>query len=182
MPVNYKQTDKDVLCQRTQYAKGGIARAYWDYKDKIIVGCVRNNANTILDAGCGEGIILERLYKLFPGKRVFGIDIDKRNISICDGFDFETSYGDLRSLDGVQDDSIDCCILSEVIEHITDIDAVFSEIKRILKKSGSLIVVFPNDFMMKLARIITFKFKEAFYDPGHVDQWTPKMLKRHLPI
>jgi ubiquinone/menaquinone biosynthesis C-methylase UbiE len=54
------------------------------------------------------------------------------------------------------------------------------EMRRVLKKGGRLIIVFPNDFVFKLARLVTFMLKEAFYDPGHLRQWTPGDMKSYL--
>jgi hypothetical protein len=52
-----------------------------------------------------------------------------------------------------------------------------SEIYRILKAFRKLIILFPNDRTFKIARILAGKFKEAYYDPGHLRQWTPRDIK-----
>jgi hypothetical protein len=54
------------------------------------------------------------------------------------------------------------------------------EIQRILRSGGRAIIIFPNDFNFKIARILTGKLKEAFYDAGHTRQWTPKILTQLL--
>jgi hypothetical protein len=43
-----------------------------------------------------------------------------------------------------------------------------------------VIIVFPNDAIFRLARLATFRFKEAAYDPGHVRQWTPSAMRSLL--
>jgi hypothetical protein len=50
----------------------------------------------------------------------------------------------------------------------------------VLKKYGTLVLLFPHDSIFKLTRILTFKFREAFYDAGHVKQWHPKEMIRVL--
>ena len=80
----------------------------------------------------------------------------------------------------MQDNTVDCCILSEVIEHLNQPELALTEIKRILKVGGKLIIVFPNDLVFKSARLLTFKFKEAFYDSGHSRQWTPSAMVDYL--
>jgi len=179
MPVDIKPQQQEVLYQRAQYEKGGIGRLYWDYRDKSIFENIQRNAQVILDAGCGEGITLEELCKRFPNRDVRGIDINPENIDICKKYNLPVSEGDLLNID-VSDESVDCCVFSEVVEHLNQYNAALTEIYRVLKKGGRLIIVFPNDFMFKLARILCFKFKEAFYDPGHVRQWAPRMMKKHL--
>jgi len=179
MPVDCTFRDKKVIYQRDQYQKGGFGRKYWDYRDKVIFKNIPENAKTIIDAGCGEGITLEKLRRLYPGRDIKGIDIIKENIEICQKFNLPVIEADICDLK-LRAESIDCCILSEVIEHLTDYEKALSEIYRVLKKGGRLIIVFPNDTMFKLARLAMFQFKEASYDPGHVKQWTPGDMKRYL--
>lgn len=179
MPVDYTFRDRNVLFQREQYNKGGIAKLYWDYRDKVIFKNINDDSKVILDLGCGEGITLEKLLKVYPGKNIKGIDIDRRNIEICKKYNLPVSEGDIFSL-ALAKESVDYCILSEVIEHLRDYKTALIEIKRILKKEGKLIIVFPNDPIFKLARLVTFKFKEAFFDPGHLYRFTPKSMKECL--
>lgn len=179
MPVDIKPRKQEVLYQREQYEKGGIGRLYWNYRDKSIFENIQRNARVILDAGCGEGVTLEKLCKSFPDRDVKGIDINPENIDICKKYNLPVSQGDLLDLD-IPDKSVDCCVFSEVVEHLENYDAALTEIYRVLKKGGRLIIIFPNDLMFKFARILCFKFKEAFYDPGHVRQWVPRMMKKCL--
>jgi ubiquinone/menaquinone biosynthesis C-methylase UbiE len=181
MPVNYMQSENsaDVLYQRDQYKKGGIAKRYWDYRDKVIVKSISEDADVILDAGCGEGITLEKICGAFGGRRVIGLDIIDDNVSICKKHGLPVSKGDIYHLE-MPDKSVDCCVFSEVIEHLDDPKSALLEVKRVLNPGGRLIVVFPNDLTFKLARIITLKFKEAFYDAGHLIQWSPKSIKLFL--
>lgn len=83
MPVNEKQTQGEILYQRQIYEKGGLSRFYWDYKDGIILRNITPQDKLILDIGCGEGILLEKINKLAPQSKVTGIDYMPENISIC---------------------------------------------------------------------------------------------------
>jgi 2-polyprenyl-3-methyl-5-hydroxy-6-metoxy-1,4-benzoquinol methylase len=184
MPVREeKQTGEgafpETLYQREQYEKGGVGRWYWDLRDGEIIAAVPDRAATILDAGCGEGITLEKLCRRFPDKKVSGIDLLDENLAICGNHGLPVSKGDLAKLD-LQAGSIDCCILAEVIEHLDRPEGVLRELWRIMKTGGRLIVVYPNDAAFKFARLATLKIKEAKYDPGHVRQWTPRMMKKAL--
>ena len=55
-----------------------------------------------------------------------------------------------------------------------------TELHCALRPGGRLILIFPNDRMFKIARLGMAKFREAFYDPGHVKQWTPVTIKKEL--
>lgn len=179
MPVDYSHRDKNMLYQRNQYALGGIGRFYWDCRDSAIIKNITEDANVILDLGCGEGITLEKLLKLYPKKDIRGIDTDKENIDICKSFNLPVFEGNIFDLN-IASGSIDCCILLEVIEHLENYDLALKEVSRILKKDGRLLIVFPNDINFKIARLFTLKFREAFYDPGHLYQFTPNVLGERL--
>lgn len=178
MPVNIKKPhNEDNLYQRDQYNKGGISKIYWDYRDKMIMRYIKGER--ILDIGCGEGVTLEKLIKSFPDKNIVGIDFLKENVEICKSHNLPVKFGSVYNLD-FENGCLDTCILSEVIEHLDNHNKALKEIYRVLKKDAFLVVLFPNDLNFKIARIITGRFKEAFYDSGHIKQWLPFTLTREL--
>jgi len=177
-PVNFSSRLEDHIFQREQYKKGGFGCWYWDYRDKKIISYIKNE-HIILDIGCGEGITLEKLIKKFPNKDIKGIDYIQENVEICKKYGLPVEYGSVYNLK-IENNSVDYVVFLEVIEHLTDYKKALQEICRVLKPNGSLILIFPNDRIFKMARILTLKFKEAFYDPGHLKQWTPRTIKKEL--
>jgi 2-polyprenyl-3-methyl-5-hydroxy-6-metoxy-1,4-benzoquinol methylase len=179
MPVNEKQTSGVALYQREQYQKGGISQWYWDYKDNIVLNEINELDNTILDIGCGEGILLEKLTKRYPHRNIVGLDTMPENVQIGSNLGLPVKLGDIYHLD-LPDNSMDVVILMEVIEHLVNPDLAFEEIHKVLKPGGKLLIVFPNDAFFLIARILTLKFKEAAYDPGHQKQWTHREIRGFL--
>lgn len=171
MPVDPGYHGYPPLIQRDQYAKGGLGRWYWDFRDKIILDFIRSEDQDILDLGCGEGITLERLIKHFPGRNIQGIDILPENVAICETLQLPARLGDVYALD-CQDSSQDVVLFLEVLEHLPEPEIAIREINRILRPGGRVLILFPNDRMFFFSRLITCRFREAFYDPGHVRQWT----------
>lgn len=169
--------NQTVLRQRQQCSKGGIGRIYWDYHDRQLMRYIKGE--TILDVGCGEGITLGKIIQHFPEKNIKGIDNSQENVTICRKYNLPVEPGDVYELN-FKDNSVDTCILSEVIEHLNDYATALKQIYRVLKKGGLLILLFPNDRNFKISRILTGKFKEAFYNAGHVRQWTPKLIRNDL--
>lgn len=172
MPVTEKKTEQEPLYQRAQYAKGGIARRYWDYRDSVALSLLEPHDSVIVDIGCGEGITLEKIAGMFPSAEVTGIDSMQENVDICLKHGLPARPGSVYELD-CDDDTADAVVFMEVIEHLKDPEAALREIHRIMKPGGRLITVFPNDRLFMIARLLTFKFREAFYDPGHLKQWSP---------
>lgn len=177
MPVDVGLKKEGRIYQREQYAKGGIGVAYWDYRDRSAFRYVRGE--TILDIGCGEGITLEKLMRAFPEKQIIGIDAEPENIEICRQRGLPIVPGNIYHFP-FTDASVDCVLFLDVIEHLSEPKKALAEIKRILRPGGRLIIIFPNDVMFKIARIMTGMIREAFYDSGHVMQWAPGKARRSL--
>ncbi len=179
MPVTSHSTSNHTLYQRDQYKKGGLGRTYWDYRDKITLSFLDDKDRCIIDLGCGEGITLGKIVKAHPNSQVYGIDVLEENIEICKNYDLPVKKGECDNID-LPDNSVDAVVFMEVIEHLEDPTATINEIYRILKPEGKLILVYPNDVFFKIARILTLRFREAAYDPGHVKQWTPNEMRQFL--
>lgn len=179
MPVTDKSASQETLYQRDQYAKGGLGRLYWDYRDGVALSALLGTERVILDVGCGEGLTLERLVKRFPESEVVGIDRLEENVEICRSHGLPARKGDVYDID-LPDDSVDAVLLFEVIEHLERPEEAIGEVGRVLKPGGRLVLIFPNDFVFKVARLATLRFEEARYDPGHVRQWTPRSVREAL--
>lgn len=90
---------------------------------------------TTLDAGCGDmpygRIIMEK------ASRYDSIDIEKRASGV-------TFLGDIQNMDMISDESYDCVVSFEVIEHVKEPAKAISEIARVMKKGGVFIVSAPH--------------------------------------
>lgn len=177
MPVDTGLNKEGMIFQREQYAKGGLGVRYWDFRDRVAFRHV--TGNDILDAGCGEGVTLEKLVKLFPQARVIGLDAEPENLEICRKHGLPVQGGSLYELP-FADASFDTVLFAEVIEHLEAPEKALEEIFRVLRPGGRVIIIFPNDRTFLLARLAMGMVREAFYNPGHVRQWTPRQIRRSL--
>ena len=122
----------------------------------------------ILDAGAGEA-----QYK----KYCLHLDYTAQDIAVYEGVGnqegFQTGERDYSNLDiisdiydiPVEDGSFDIVLCSEVIEHITDPVKVFSEINRVLKKDGILIITAPFNSLTHYAPFhYSTGFSRYFYE------------------
>ncbi|MDH5374541.1 MAG: class I SAM-dependent methyltransferase [Candidatus Bathyarchaeota archaeon] len=128
--------------------------------------------NSLLDVGCGRGIIgaLVRIYR--SPRIVVGVDIFDDYLAFCEkmGFYDQLIKHDLRNRLPFQDKEFEVSTCVEVIEHL-DKDcgtSVLSELERI---SESVIVTAPTKF-----------FPQRAYDGNtfqrHVCGWSAKELKK----
>lgn len=178
MPVDHRISGDKILYQRDIYAKSALTRRFRDYLDSIALGALKGRP-CVLDIGCGEGILLEKIGQFCSDVSAQGIDLCRENIEICRSHKLSAFLADACKLpfaDGV----FDACVMTEVIEHLEDGQAqcVIGEAYRVLSKGGIIIVMFPKDRNYRIARLLTCKFREAFYDMGHERQWTPEAAER----
>jgi len=99
----------------------------------------------ILDLGCGEGEYSKRLKD--SGFDVISGDIDSARFKYKDEIGFK--YCDITNKLPFADNTFDYVLLLEVIEHLRNPYAVISEINRIIKENGFLILSTPNILSLK---------------------------------
>jgi SAM-dependent methyltransferase len=179
MPVHHGLPKDGMIYQREQYAKGGVGRWYWDYKDNVAFSCILPHHQTILDLGCGEGVGLEKLTLRFPAKMVMGIDLEPENVEICLRHNLRALRSSIYELP-FGNSTVDACICIDVLEHLERPVEALEEARRVLSTAGRLIIIVPHDRNFLLARLAFGMVKEAFYDSGHVKQWRPGELSRLL--
>lgn len=137
----------------------------------------------ILDFGCGMGKTMKKISEVNPDADLFGMDVSstaiERGRKLFPDFDFyEINDGDPLPL---EDNSIDFVFSSEVIEHVYDTENAFSELNRVLKKGGKVLITVPYHGLIKNILIALFGF-ERHFDPtwGHIRFYTKKSLFRVL--
>lgn len=99
-------------------------------------------SRSILDAGCGTGIVLQKLGN--PIKNV-GIDLAPEAISLCRRRGLSNvQHADIRALP-FDDASFDAVICSSVLYHqwVPDISSALRELRRVLHPGGLLLVNVP---------------------------------------
>ncbi len=116
--------------------------------------------HTVLDAGCGSGRVFQ--HRLAGhARRVVGVDVTdepRANPNIDDAV-----RGDLRALP-LRAASFDAVIVSHVAEHLTEPEAVFAELARVMRPGGRLFLLTPNrwHYVALGARLLPHRLHLAF--------------------
>lgn len=98
----------------------------------------------LVDFGCGDGYFLTTLAQRVDGLKCYGFDIVRYPAwsSIPD-----VHFTSLESLPiPLADSSVDKVFCSQVIEHVSDAQALAAELARILKPNGRLWIATPNSY------------------------------------
>lgn len=142
------------------------------FNNTLIKTLKKLKVESILDAGCGEGFILNRLMQENVGKNLEGIDYSKQAVGIGKKqFPFlNIKVGDIYNL-SYPDNSFDAVICSEVLEHLKDPAAAIREIRRVSKKYAVISV--PNEpFFMGGRMLRGLNIKQFGNHPEHINHWT----------
>lgn len=125
----------------------------------------------VLDIGCGDGALTYRVIK--KGADVIGIDNSKEGIGLAKEI-FEKKKTSAKFIltsayqIPIDDNSIDCVVCSDVIEHLAEPEKMLSEIQRVLRTQGKLVLTTP------------YRFGEIPWDKNHVKEYYPGELKSLL--
>jgi len=163
-----------------------VANRLINKADKVRINKIikaAGNNNTILDIGCYDGTIGEKLIN--TGNIVYGIEISKDAGIIAEQKGLIVSYVSVEDRFPYDDKFFDVVIAGEIIEHLLDTMHFLNEIKRIMKDTGILILTTPN--VASLGRRIFLLFGknpyfEAAYgfppdaDAGHIRFYTKGLL------
>lgn len=112
--------------------------------EEIIKNFKLNDNLRILDAGCGTGILIEKLLKLNPKVIVLGVDISKEMLRIA-----KIRLGRYRNVKLLKEDienlklreKFDLIISNSSIHYLYNLDKVIINFKSLLNKNGELILV-----------------------------------------
>ena len=110
---------------------------YWQRKRHAITVSWTRNAGRILDAGCGSSIIIQSL------NNAVGMDYSHNKVRFLRRYGMPLVRGSAFALP-FRDASFDCVISSQVIEHIPYDEVLFSEMKRVLRPGGMLVLGTPD--------------------------------------
>ncbi len=132
--------------------------------------------SVVLDYGCGFGEFTELISK--QGFKTFGLDtsptVVKRNNERFSDIEFVCAPTIPCE---IANDTFDMIWCSEVVEHVHDTNAIFSEFSRLLKPNGYLVLTTPYHGWFKNLLLITLGFERHFnVEWDHIRFWTRKSL------
>jgi 2-polyprenyl-3-methyl-5-hydroxy-6-metoxy-1,4-benzoquinol methylase len=138
--------------------------------------------SSVLDVGCGEGVLTERWAATLLSARVVGIDLaDPKldaewagrsgpNLAFCAVTGSELPF---------EDDEFELVAAIEALEHISDADRTLAEMARVTQRY--LLVSVPREPLWRVLNLARGAYVRRLGNtPGHVNHWSRRSFRRLL--
>ena len=140
---------------------------------------------SVLDVGCGEGVLTVEWAERLGDRRVVGVDLDDPDLRAEWERRPRPNLEFLAADAGVlpfQADEFDVATAIEVLEHVPDPDATLRELARVARRR--LIVSVPREPIWRLLNVARGAYLgDLGNTPGHVNHWSKvgfhSLLTRH---
>lgn len=140
---------------------------------------------SLLDVGCGEGVLVERWARRLDGRRVVGIDLEEESIQAGwaqrQAPNLEYRVMRAESLPFAQDEFALASAI-EVLEHVPDPEHTLAEMARCAQRH--LLVSVPREPLWRMLNMARGAYwLQGGNTPGHLNHWSRRsftaLLARH---
>ena len=135
---------------------------------------VRTAPRSVLDVGCGEGVLTAEWAERLGDARVVGIDLDDPKLRAeweqrrRPNLEFRVEEATSLSF---ADGEFDLACAIEVLEHVPEPEATLAEMARVA--SGHLLVSVPREPLWRALNVARGAYwRDLGNTPGHVNHWS----------
>ena len=143
---------------------------------------IPESASTILEVGCAAGMTGKELKKR-PGVFVAGVENDPSAAQLAREVLDDVVEGNIEEIDlPYSENSFDCILFADVLEHLVDPLSVLKKIRKYLKPEGTVVASIPNvQFMGLIHHLVDGNWtyqKEGILDETHLRFFTFKEMEK----
>jgi 2-polyprenyl-3-methyl-5-hydroxy-6-metoxy-1,4-benzoquinol methylase len=138
--------------------------------------------SSLLDVGCGEGLLVHRWAQRLGERRVVGIDLEEESIQAgwaerqAPNLEYRVMAADSLPFAA---DEFDLVSAIEVLEHLPDPERTLSEMARCAKRH--LLVSVPNEPLWRALNMARGAYVPQLGNtPGHLNHWSKRSFTRLL--
>jgi len=113
-------------------------------KKQIVSLVEKKQSATLLDCGCDDGTFTRVVSRAVGTKNLYGIEILRQTAQKALKKGIKVKISDLNLRFPFKDSIFDLIISDQVIEHLHDLDNFVSELNRVLKKNGYIVISTEN--------------------------------------
>ena len=134
---------------------------------------------SVLDVGCGEGVVTERLAQRLAPTEVVGVDADEAglkeewqtrsapNLSFATGSAYDLPF---------EDGSFDLVCAIEVLEHLERPRDALAEMSRVAGRA--LLLSVPNEPGWRISHMLAGRdLRSLGNTPGHINHWSKRSFR-----
>ncbi|MEA2249377.1 MAG: hypothetical protein QOH46_3906, partial [Solirubrobacteraceae bacterium] len=140
---------------------------------------------SLLDVGCGEGVLTEQWARRLGDRRVVGIDLDDPHLHAewakrtAPNLEYRVMKAENLPF---SDDAFDVATAIEVLEHVPDAEHTVAEMARVAERW--LLVSVPREPLWRGLNLARGAYlRQLGNTPGHVNHWSKRsfvsLLSRH---
>ncbi|MCK9248934.1 MAG: class I SAM-dependent methyltransferase [Solirubrobacteraceae bacterium] len=185
-PVNVTTSDDGIITGNT-YDKYGstnpvVKRLMAGFERDLGDLFARADPRSLLDVGCGEGVLVHEWARQLGDRRVVGIDLEEPSIQA--GWEQRQApnleYRVMRAENlPFADDEFDVATAIEVLEHVPDPEHTVAEMARVAQRW--LLVSVPREPIWRAVNMARGAYiKDLGNTPGHLNHWSTRSFKRLL--
>jgi SAM-dependent methyltransferase len=171
--------------QKYQTRNPLVRRLIRRFLDHLCTRIVEIHPSTVIDLGCGEGVVAGEVRGVLPEVRYLGIDASGEAIRAArvSNPDLDFRQGDI--LDGHPEDAAaELALCLEVLEHLDDPSVALERIAAVT--SDAAIVSVPWEPYFQLGSLLRGRYLKTWGNhPEHVQSFSPPSLRdlvaRHFP-
>ena len=134
----------------------------------------RADPSSLLDVGCGEGVLVERWARRLHGRRVVGIDLEEESIQAgwAQRREPNLEYRVMRAENlPFAEDEFALASAIEVLEHLPDPAHTLAEMARCAQRH--LLVSVPREPLWRALNVARGAYwREGGNTPGHLNHWS----------
>lgn len=156
---------------------GGSRNYYLVQKAEMVEKLLNKPLAKILDFGCGDGLSTQKMIEQMPLANFYGIEVSSKGIEIAKKSRIKGNFACYNGTElPYKDNFFDAIVVSCVFHHIKreKLPEIFTELNRVLKKGGFLIV-FEHNPLSLITRIL---INDCEIDQD-IDYVHPSELKRY---
>jgi len=137
--------------------------------------------NSVLDVGCGEGVLTYRWAERLGDKPVVGIDLPDPKLeaewSTRRRANLEFRVMDADGLAALPSRAFDLAAAIEVLEHVPDPERTLAEMARVA--AHHLLISVPHEPLWRILNVARGAYlKDLGNTPGHVNHWSKRSFVR----
>lgn len=167
---------REVADRYDEWAKGyDDDLAAWSYQAPRVVADIvasrRPEAGSVLDVGCGTGLVGRALRARGLAGRLTGLDISEASLELaerCGAYD-SVEQADLQQRLPLDDDSVDALVCVGVMTYLPEVEALWREFARVVLPSGLVVATQREDlWQTRECHAVADRLE-------HEDVWTPEV-------